>query len=88
MLQRVAERWAVAQNYYSAVPEPPSRYRLVAEASTAGLLFLLSPLAGYFLGKWIGEAIGLGRIPAYVGAALGLFSAFVNLFRLVGRTTR
>jgi len=88
MFRRVLTRWSLAQNYYCAVSEPSSRYRLVAEASTAGLLFLLSPLAGYFLGKWIGEAIGLGRIPAYLGAALGLFSAFVNLFRLVGRTTR
>ena len=65
-----------------------SRYRLIAEASTAGLLFVLSPLAGYFLGKWLGETLGLGRILAYAGVLLGLVSAFVNLFRLVGRATR
>jgi positive regulator of sigma E activity len=70
------------------MPEPSSRYRLIAEASTAGLLFVLSPLAGYSLGKWLGEALGLGRILAYAGALLGLVSAFVNLFRLVGRATR
>ena len=65
-----------------------SRYRLIAEASTAGLLFLLAPLAGYLLGKWLGEALGLGRVPAYLGAVLGLVSAFVHLVRLVGRATR
>ena len=75
-------------NYYAAVSEPSSRYRLIGEATTAGLLFVLSPLAGYFLGKWLGEALGLGRILAYAGALLGLVSAFVNLFRLVGRATR
>jgi putative F0F1-ATPase subunit (Ca2+/Mg2+ transporter) len=66
----------------------PSRYQFIAEATTAGLLFLLTPVAGYFLGKWLGEWLGLGRIPAYVGAALGLASAFVNLLRLVGRISR
>jgi positive regulator of sigma E activity len=70
------------------MPEPSSRYRLIAEASTAGLLFVLSPLAGYFLGKWLGETLSLGRTLAYAGALLGLVSAFVNLFRLVGRATR
>ena len=66
----------------------PSRYQLIAEASTAGLLFIVSPVAGYFLGKWLGEWIGLGQIPAYAGALLGLVSAFVNLLRLVKRTSR
>ena len=65
-----------------------SRHALIAEATTAGLLFLLGPGAGYFLGKWIGEAIGIGRIPAYLGAALGLVSAFVNLLRMTGRASR
>jgi hypothetical protein len=75
-------------NYYAAVSEPPSRYRLIGEATTAGLLFVLSPVAGYFLGKWLGETLGLGRVLAYAGALLGLVSAFVNLLRLGGRTTR
>ncbi len=65
-----------------------TRYALIAEATTAGLLFLLSPGAGYFLGKWLGEAVGAGRIPAYVGAVLGLVSAFANLMRLTGRASR
>jgi hypothetical protein len=65
-----------------------SRYALIAEATNAGLLFLLGPGAGYLLGKWIGEAIGIGRIPAYLGAALGLAAAFVNLIRLTGRASR
>jgi hypothetical protein len=64
------------------------RYQLIAEASTAGLLFLASPVAGYFLGKWLGSWLGLGRLLAYAGALLGLGSAFVNLFRLVGRVSR
>jgi hypothetical protein len=65
-----------------------SRYALAAEATTAGLLFLLCPLAGYFLGKWIGGWLHLGPVPAYLGAALGLVSAFVNLIRLTGRSSR
>ena len=67
---------------------PPSRYQFIAEATTAGLLFLLTPVAGYFLGKWVGEWLGIGRVLAYLGAAVGLVSAFVNLLRLVGRTSR
>jgi|GEM_PF-2107096 len=67
---------------------PHSRYALVAEATTAGLLFLLGPSAGYFLGKWIGAALGIGRVPAYVGAALGLVGAFLHLIRLTSRTSR
>lgn len=65
-----------------------SRYALIAEATTAGLLFLLGPVAGYFLGKWIGEAVGLGRMPAWVGAALGLVAAFLHLMRLTGRASQ
>ena len=65
-----------------------SRYALVAEATTAGLLFLLAPLAGYFLGKWLGQWLHIGPVPSWVGAALGLVSAFVNLIRLTGRARR
>jgi hypothetical protein len=72
------------------VPAPSghSRYGLVAEASSAGLLFLLGPGAGYLLGKWTGAALGLGMVPAWLGAALGLVAAFVNLLRLTGRASR
>lgn len=72
------------------MPAPPgrSRYALIAEATTAGLLFLLGPVAGYLLGKWAGGALGLGAVPAWIGAALGLVSAFVNLVRLTGRASR
>ena len=65
-----------------------SRSALIAEATTAGLLFLLGPVAGYFLGKWIGEAVGLGRMPAWIGAALGLVAAFLHLMRLTGRASQ
>lgn len=65
-----------------------SRYALIAEATSAGLLFLLGPAAGYFLGKWIGNAAGLGRVPAYAGAALGLVAAFLHLVRLTSRASR
>jgi hypothetical protein len=65
-----------------------SRYALVAEATTAGLMFLLAPAAGYFLGKWIGGWLHLGMVPAYAGAALGLVSAFLHLLRLTARSTR
>ena len=64
------------------------RYQLIAEGSSAGLLFLVAPLAEFFLGKWLGQAIGIGMIPAYVGGALGLVAAFLNLLRLVQRVSR
>jgi hypothetical protein len=71
------------------MPEPgSSRYQLVAEATTAGLLFLLAPGAGYLIGRWIGQALGLGPIPSWIGAVLGLVSAFVNLLRLTSRSSR
>lgn len=66
----------------------PSRQALVAEATSAGLFFLVGPVAGYFLGKWLGEASGIGRVPAWIGALLGLAAAFVNLLRLSGRASR
>ena len=64
-----------------------SRYRLIAEGSTAGLLFLISPLAGYLLGKWLGQLLLAGLWPAYGGAVLGLVAAFWNLLKLVNRVT-
>lgn len=64
-----------------------SRYRLIAEGSTAGLLFLISPLAGYLLGKWLGQLLHAGLWPAYGGAVLGLVAAFWNLLKLVNRVT-
>ena len=36
----------------------------------------------------LGQALGLGTVPAWVGAALGLASAFVNLIRLTARASR
>ena len=69
-------------------PPNHSRYALVAEATSAGLLFLIGPAAGWFLGKWIGGALGIGPVPGYVGAALGLVGAFLHLIRLTSRTSR
>jgi hypothetical protein len=63
------------------------RYQLIAEGSAAGLLFLLSPLSGYLLGKWLGELLGWGSVLGYAGALLGLVAAFLNLFKLVARVS-
>ncbi len=65
-----------------------SRQGLIAEATSAGLLFLLGPAAGYFLGKWLSGTLGWGRVPSWVGAALGLAAAFVHLVRLTKRASR
>lgn len=65
-----------------------SRQGLIAEATSAGLLFLLGPVAGYFLGKWLGALLHWGLVPAWVGAALGLVAAFVHLVRLTTRASR
>lgn len=65
-----------------------SRQGLIAEATSAGLLFLLGPAAGYFLGKWLGGLLGWGRVPSWIGAALGLVAAFVHLVRLTARASR
>ena len=66
----------------------PSRYQLIAEGSAAGLLFLVSPLSGYLLGKWLGHLLGLGMVLGYAGAVLGLVAAFMNLLRLVTRASK
>ena len=63
------------------------RYQLIAEGSAAGLLFLLSPLSGYELGKWLGQLLGWGSVLGYAGAVLGLVAAFLNLFKLVARVS-
>ncbi len=65
-----------------------SRYELVAEGTSAGLLFLVAPVAGYFLGKWGAAWLGLGNVPAYAGALLGLAAAFFNLLRLIARISK
>ena len=64
------------------------RPAFLGEALSAGLLFLCGPAAGYFLGKWLGQALNLGLVPAWIGAGLGLVSAFVNLVRLTSRASR
>ena len=65
-----------------------ARPALLGEALSAGLLFLCGPVVGYFLGKWLGETAGLGRVPAWIGAALGLASAFIHLVRLTSRASK
>jgi hypothetical protein len=71
------------------VPEPrPSRYALVAEATSAGLLFLLGPAVGFFAGREISRLLHLGPVPSWAGAALGLVFAFIHLVRLTGRASR
>jgi hypothetical protein len=62
--------------------------RFLAEGTAAGLVFLTAPLAGYFLGKWIGQWTGLGIAPAWIGGVVGLAGAFLHLFRLVARISR
>lgn len=63
--------------------EKRPRYGVIARASAAGILFPLSIVAGYLLGKWIGAALGLGEAPAFIGAAFGVAAGFWNLYRLV-----
>ena len=65
-----------------------SRYAMIAEGSAAGLLFLVSPVCGYFFGRAVGRWLGLGMFLAYTGAVLGMAAAFVNLLRLVARVSR
>ena len=61
------------------------RYSAVAEASAAGLFFPLAIVAGYWLGGRLGAWLGLGTLPAFVGAALGVAAGFLNLFRFLRR---
>jgi hypothetical protein len=60
-----------------------ARYAIVARASAAGILFPLSIVAGFLLGKWIGRVLGIGAWPAFLGAALGAAAGFWNLYRLL-----
>lgn len=61
----------------------PTRYAIIARASAAGILFPVSIVVGYFLGKWVGRAFDIGEWPAFVGAALGVAAGFWNLYRLL-----
>jgi len=49
------------------------------------MMFLAAPLAGFFLGRWLGRAVGGGDAAAWIGGGLGLVAAFANFFRLAGR---
>lgn len=69
-------------------PGGSGRAAFLAEGTAAGLLFLAAPVAGYFLGGWLGELLRARKAPAWIGAVLGLASAFVHLFRLVARISR
>lgn len=62
-----------------------SRYSAVAEASAAGLFFPIAIVAGYWLGGRLGSWLGIGTVPAFVGAALGVAAAFINLYRFLRR---
>ncbi len=63
--------------------EKSPRYAVVARASAAGILFPLSIVAGFLIGKWIGRALGVGAWCAFLGAALGAAAGFWNLYRLM-----
>jgi positive regulator of sigma E activity len=65
--------------------KPTRRYVLVAEGSAVGIFFPVAIVAGYFVGKWIGRALGLGEGAALVGAGLGVAAAFLNLWRFLRR---
>ncbi|MEO8430389.1 MAG: putative RiPP precursor [Acidobacteriota bacterium] len=66
--------------------EPPGRSRAsaIADGTAAGMMFLAGPLAGWFLGRWIGRGGGWEGW-GWIGGGLGLAAAFVNFFRLAGR---
>jgi hypothetical protein len=68
--------------------ENRSRASAIAEGTSAGFLFIAGPLAGWFLGGWIGKAAGWGAAPQWIGGALGLVAAFTNFFRLAARLSR
>lgn len=60
-------------------------YVLAAEGSAVGIFFPVAIVAGYFVGKWIGRAVGLGEAAALAGAGLGVVVAFLNLWRFLRR---
>jgi positive regulator of sigma E activity len=61
------------------------RRRGWAEAVSLGVMFPALLVAGYLLGKWVGQWLGLGESAAIVGAALGAVGAFIELFRWASR---
>ena len=60
------------------MPAPRSGW---ARAVALGVTFPALIAFGYFVGKWVGRALGLGEGAAIAGAALGAIGAFVELFR-------
>ena len=62
-----------------------SRFATVAEGSAVGIFFPVAIVAGYFVGKWIGRALGAGEAAALIGAGLGVAAAFLNLWNFLRR---
>ena len=56
-----------------------------AHAVAIGVTFPALIAFGYFLGKWVGRALGMGEGAAIAGAALGAVGAFIELFRWATR---
>ena len=56
-----------------------------AQAVAIGVMFPALIVSGYFLGRWIGPALGMGEGAAIAGAVLGAAGAFVELFRWATR---
>jgi hypothetical protein len=62
--------------------------RFLGDVLSAGLMFAAGPVAGWFLGGWIGGWLGDAGTGRWVGAVLGLASAFLGFFRLASRLSR
>lgn len=56
-----------------------------AEITTLGLTFPLAIAAGYGIGWWLDGKFGTGPWLTIAGTALGVVSAFVQLFRLAAK---
>ena len=50
--------------------------------STAGLMFPACTGVGYLWGKWMDSLFGVYPWLTFVFTAIGIFAAFLNLFRL------
>jgi ATP synthase protein I len=69
-------------------PRKGGSWKAFAEITALGFTFPLAIAAGYGLGWWLDRELGTGPWLTIVLTGLGVAAAFLQLFRLAGRSDR
>ena len=66
----------------------PQERALWGELSSLGLFFPIAIVLGFFLGRWIGRAMGHSTPGQWIGMALGIATGFWELYKVTTRLDR